>query len=82
MISFTDEDQRQVNEIQAALTQTLLRANELKVESALAVFALVRCARILLDQYPEHTRKPLAAVCAQFLEHAPNTDESGIILTH
>lgn len=79
-ITFSDDDARTVNEIQASLTTTLLRANELHVEASLAVFALVRCARILLDRYPENTRSMLAGLCARFLEGTPEAGDERMLI--
>lgn len=76
-ISFTDDDQKTVNQLQADLTQVLLRANEAHVEAALAIFALCRCARILLDRYPSRTRDMLCQVVVGFLQgdtEAPESD--------
>lgn len=55
MMSFKNEDLQQVERIQGELTKTLLpyRGN---TEAMLAIFALLRCARILLWLYPTSVR--------------------------
>jgi hypothetical protein len=67
-LTFTEKDQRAVHELQRALTETLLKANDQKMEAGLAVIALVRCARILLDRYPANTRAALCEALVPFLE--------------
>jgi hypothetical protein len=79
MEKLTDADARTVNDLEASLTVVLMRADALNVDASIAVIALCRCARKLLDGYPENQRRTLAEVCARFLEHK---GESGIILTH
>lgn len=77
MDKLTDEDARTVNELEAQLTVVLMRANALNVDASVAVISLCRCARKLLDGYPENQRKTLADVCARFLEHRPGPDDNG-----
>lgn len=67
MVKFDEKDMRMVTELQAELTTVLLRANEQKVEAALAAFACCRCARILLDAYPADTRAALMEAIEPFL---------------
>jgi hypothetical protein len=66
-VDFKEADARIVNELQAQLTQVLLRAAEQKVEAALAVFACIRCARVLLERYPPDTRAALLTAIDPFL---------------
>lgn len=68
MISFTTNDLGKVVALQADLTVVLQRANASKVEAALAIFALCRCARKLLYLYPPATRKMLVTTLVAFLE--------------
>jgi hypothetical protein len=55
-LPFKPEDFRRMAELQGALTEVLARANDQKLEAAIAAFALIRCARTLLDHYQPETR--------------------------
>ena len=69
MVTFKEADGEKMRALQAELVTVLLRANEQKMEAAVAVFALMRCARPLLDRYPDHTRLALLEVIEAFLHH-------------
>jgi hypothetical protein len=71
VIEFKDEDFAKMQAVQRDLTTVLLRANADRVEAAVAVFALVRCARPLLDRYNDSTRLALLEVIEAFLHHEP-----------
>lgn len=62
------EDAKKMLALQQELAVVLRRANDQKLEAAIAVFALVRLARELLDKYPPAVRRTLAVVCSLFLE--------------
>jgi hypothetical protein len=68
-LDFTEDEGRRMRELQAELTRVLLRANENRLEAALAVFALARCMRPLIDLYPAAARLPLRDLVVAFLEH-------------
>jgi len=78
MLDFSDRQAEQMRALQAELTTVLLRARTERVEAAVAAFALVRCARVLLDQYPAGTRVPLLDVVDAFLRH--ETVESKLLV--
>jgi hypothetical protein len=78
MLDFSDRQAEQMRVLQAELTTVLLRAKSDRVEAAVAAFALVRCARILLDQYSDQTRVPLLDVVEAFLRH--ETVESKLLV--
>lgn len=69
-LEFSAESFRIMTELQVELSRVLLRANEQKVEAGLAAFACIRCARVLLDQYPEPARDALLEIVVAFLRHA------------
>lgn len=73
-------DQRTVTEIQVELTHVLVQVNERKVEAALAVFALLRCARVLLDKYPAETREQLMQAIEPFLRGGTLGDASPLVI--
>jgi len=79
-LTFSDEDGRKMRALQAQLTAILMRANDQHLEAAVAVFALIRCARILLDKYPPTARAALLDVVTAFLAHA-DVEEKSLILT-
>lgn len=58
-LTFSEHDLQTVNALQAELTTVLLRAKAQRVEAAIAAFACIRCARILLDQYSPNARDGL-----------------------
>lgn len=72
---------RQMIELQRELAVVLTRANERKVEAAIAAFALLRLARELLDKYPEAARVALVdEAVVPYLRHEPETaDEQRLI---
>lgn len=69
-MEFTPETFTQMTELQLELARVLLRANAQKVEAGIAAFACIRCARVLLDQYPEPARDALLEIVVAFLRHA------------
>jgi hypothetical protein len=62
------EDAAKMLALQKELAVVLKRANDQKLEAAIAAFALVRLARELFDKYPPPVRRALTAVCGLFLE--------------
>lgn len=79
MIAFTDADARQMQALQVELSLVLRRANDQHVEAAIAIFACVRCARALLDQYPDTARLALLEILTGFLAHADVTSEARLL---
>lgn len=77
MIEFSDRDKEKMFALERKLSEVLLRVRQEQggIEAAVAAFACVRCARMLLDRYPEATRIALTEVVEKFLEHA-TVDES------
>lgn len=78
-LTFKPEDFKRMAELQAELTTVLRRANDNKLEAAIAAFACIRCARILMDLYPASTRDELVEqVIVPFLKGEP-FDELGLL---
>lgn len=69
-LDFSPEAFKDMTELQVELSRVLVRANANKMEAGLAAFACIRCARELLDKYPETTRETLLDVVCAFLRHA------------
>lgn len=65
--SFRTDDVEQMKRVENEVARTLapFRGN---TEAALAVFALVRCARLLLRLYPAKTQKELIPVLVDYLQ--------------
>jgi hypothetical protein len=59
-------DVDQMNHIQREVERVLLQYRE-NTEAAIVVSALMRCARILIRQYPERAQKDLLTVTIAFL---------------
>lgn len=68
-LTFDDKAAAEMRALEIALAEVLLRANANKVEAGIAIFALARCARPLLDQYPPATRRVLLETVVLFLGH-------------
>lgn len=68
-LKFDDKAAAEMKALQAKLVEVLLRANAERVEAGVAVFAMARCIRPLLDQYPPATRRVLLDTVILFLEH-------------
>lgn len=68
-LEFNDKAAAEMRALGLALAEVLLRANANRVEAGIAVFALARCIRPLLDQYPDATRRVLLDTVILFLEH-------------
>lgn len=66
---FKPGDTERMAALEKELTRVLLRANQQKLEAAVAAFACIRCARALLDQYPSETHGALLQVVIAFLRH-------------
>jgi hypothetical protein len=81
-LTLSESDGEKMRELQRALTDVLMRANDQKLEAALAVFACVRCARTLLDLYGPDVRAQLADVVIAFLKHEDMTAEPMGLLLH
>jgi len=69
-LDFSTESFKQMTELQLELSRVLIRANDAHMEAALAAFACIRCARELLDKYPDKARNELLEVVIAFLRHA------------
>lgn len=69
-MEFTPETFRQMSELQLELSRVLVRANSNRMEAGIAAFACIRCARALLDKYPDKARLELIEVIVAFLKHA------------
>lgn len=69
------EDSAKMLALQKELAIVLRRANDQKLEAAIAAFACIRLARELLDKYPNTVRHTLAVVCALFLDHQDVVEE-------
>ena len=74
MVEFKEEDAVAMRELQVELSYVLQRANARHMEAALAAFACLRCARILLDKYPANTRAALLEAIYPFLAGVPASD--------
>jgi hypothetical protein len=83
MLDFTDKQKAEMFALEQQLALVLQRANAQKVEAAVAAFACVRCARILLNLYPEAARGVLVdETVIPFLknEQAPAADAPLIVI--
>ena len=69
-LKLSEADGVKMRELQREIVQVLLKANAQKVEAAVAVFALVRCMRPLMDQYNPAARETLLDLVVAFLGHA------------
>lgn len=82
-LSFRHEDEQQMKRIQREVVDVLLKYQG-NTEAALPMFALVRCARVLLRKYPKHTQDALRKVLIDYLcgrtEPRPDVSASGLIL--
>ena len=80
-LSFTNADAEQMKTIERALVATLLPFKG-NTEAALVVFALVRCARVMLRLYPEQTKKALLPIMTAYLEgkNQPPGEESNLLV--
>jgi hypothetical protein len=58
-LSFKLEDVHKMTALENELAVVLRRANAEHLEAAIAAFACMRCARVLLTLYPEKTREML-----------------------
>lgn len=79
--TFSENDFRRMAALQADLTTVLNRANDQHLEAAVAAFALLRCARILLDKYPSESRQALLEVVVAFLRHDQVIEEHPLLVT-
>lgn len=69
-LQFRQPELEQMKRIENEVARTLapFRAN---TEAGLAIFALIRCARLLLRLYPERTQQELLSVVVPFLQGGP-----------
>lgn len=67
MISFKDEDALAMKTVERAVVKTIMPYRE-RIEAALVIFALMRCARVLLRLYPPNTQKWILPLVIAFLE--------------
>jgi hypothetical protein len=75
-LTFDPADYEKMVRVENEISHVLLRAKSDRVEAAVVAFALVRCARILLDQYRSTgIRRALAEVMTAFLRHDKVTIE-------
>jgi hypothetical protein len=75
-LDFSEADAAKMRALQVELSLVLRRANDQHLEAAVAAFACIRCARALLDQYPDAARVSLITLVVAFLEHAPPPPDS------
>lgn len=66
-VTFTPENLAQMRKVQGRLVDTLLPFRQ-HTESALMVFALIRCARALVRLYPKGTRDMLIRLMCDYLQ--------------
>lgn len=74
MIKFEQVDLERMLFVQAEIAKTILPYRQ-NTEASLVIFALVRCAKILLDLYPPETREQLAEVVIYFLRGGKDNPE-------
>jgi len=67
-LEFNNADAEQMKKVQSVITQAILPFRD-SVEAGLVIFALVRCARILIGLYNPATQRELVSVCCDFLEN-------------
>jgi hypothetical protein len=74
---FTRDSVGELREIERALAAVLNRVNqEGHTEGAIAIFALVRLAREILNRYPADARRMLVdQLLVPFLQHEPIEDQ-------
>lgn len=75
MLTFDPADGEKMRRVEQEVATVLLRAKAERVEAAVVAFALIRCARVLLDQYRSGVRAELAHVAAAFLRRDKVTIE-------
>lgn len=68
-MEFSADDFEKMMAIERSVAIVLARAREQHVEAAVVAFACVRCARILLDQYPPTVNAVLCDLIDAFLRH-------------
>lgn len=66
-LKFDDADALAMKTVERLIIQTILPFRE-RIEAALVIFALARCARTLLRLYPESTQKWILQLVVAFLE--------------
>lgn len=76
MINFDDETFRAMSEVQAEVVKALMPFRA-RTESALVVFALIRCARVMMRLYPEKFQKELLAAVVPYLEGKDQPRQTG-----
>lgn len=81
MLAFRQVDSDQMMKVEHELTTVLVRFKE-HTEASLVIFALLRCARVLLKQYPPATKAQLTRILVDFLEErtAPRDDPEAHML--
>lgn len=80
VLNFTDEDFRAMRAVQSVLIAALLPFRA-KTEAALVVFALVRCARVMLRLYPEKTQRELLTAIVPYLQGQASGPRESILWT-
>ncbi len=82
MPNFDQKDFNDMMELQRALANVLKRANAEKMNVVLAIFALIRLSRELLNQMPENERNvTLGQLVLPFLQGEEVKDEATRIIT-
>lgn len=76
-LTFSEAQGQQMRELQRELTAVLLKANDQRVDAAIAVFALVRCMRPLMDLHNPAARGTLLDLIIAFLAHAEMAETPG-----
>jgi hypothetical protein len=75
-LNFNADDFQKMAALQEQLEIVLQRANDQKLEAAIAAFACVRCARKIMSHYPAQTREMLIdTVIIPFLRGEPYEPE-------
>ncbi len=67
MLVFDDVNEAEMRKVQNAVVQTLLPFRE-RTEPAIVVFALIRCARVLLRLYSRKTQGEILPAIVAYLE--------------
>jgi hypothetical protein len=81
MISFQLQDEQRMKHVEREIARTCHPYRE-NTEAALVIFALFRCARILLRLYPKETQEELLLVLVPFIrgENAPGASKASRFL--
>lgn len=81
MLNLTEADGSRMKAIEAHVARSIVQFKN-NTEAMLVVFALVRCARLLLKQYPEGPRKKFALLLCDFLQEKEGPDDTAGLLVN